>query len=123
MPSLKEFIEIEQRDALGITARIELRRAPWAFEGHFPAKALLPGVIQLAWVRELCSLWLDEPCTLQGVPQMKFVKPVIPEDTLRLTLSRAEPNARKIAFTYDILLDAQALAASHGKVELAPHAL
>ena len=62
--------------------------------GHFPGSPIMPGVLQIECAAQLCSLVVENEGTdentvyvLLKVDQFKFVKPVIPGDTLDITVT------------------------------------
>ena len=64
------------------------------FAGHFPGAPVMPGVLQIECAAQLCSLVVENEGTdesiiyvLLKVDQFKFVKPVIPGDTLDITVT------------------------------------
>lgn len=67
---------------------------PW-FTGHFPDAPIMPGVLLIESAAQLCSLVTESEGTdentvrvLLKVDQFKFVKPVIPGDTLTITVKK-----------------------------------
>lgn len=64
------------------------------FMGHFPGAPVMPGVLQIECAAQLCSLVVENEGTdentiyvLLKVDSFKFVKPVIPGDTLDITVN------------------------------------
>lgn len=64
------------------------------FMGHFPGAPVMPGVLQIECAAQLCSLVVENEGTdentiyvLLKVDGFKFVKPVIPGDTLDITVT------------------------------------
>ncbi len=106
------------------TVRFALAERPGVFAGHFPTQAVLPGVVQVRWVREVLRAWEGrrssaqglEPLTLSAITQMKFVKPVMPEDTVELVLTRGKTSPTVIEFHYYALRGGERLLTAQGKV-------
>lgn len=87
---MREICEVENsRIATETTfsVRLELPEDLVWFKGHFPKKALLPGVVQLRWVLHFASLWLGK-VALREIVTMKFVRPVLPLESLQLRLTK-----------------------------------
>ena len=62
------------------------------FVGHFPNRPILPGVFQLEIVR-MAAEWLEHRTfAIQEIAKAKFQRPILPGETLKLSLklSRAE---------------------------------
>lgn len=72
------------------------------FRGHFKKQPLLPGVIQLLWAQKLATQYLfTKEHSLIGVPTVKFMKPLIPSDKIRLCLTLQCLNDKKtVKFEY-----------------------
>ena len=70
-------------DAIEQELRVPERLDCWP--GHFPVRALLPGVLQLGWVVKLAERWLG-PARLVGVEGLKFKHPIGPGQRLTLRL-------------------------------------
>lgn len=122
MPSF----EVLHRDALMCQVRFSLSEASWAFEGHFPLQPVLPGVVQVLWVRKLLHYWFaslntegtPQPISIRSIPQMKFTKPLFPEDTVQLILTRSTPEDETLLFRYERVLPEGNECVSQGKVKL-----
>jgi 3-hydroxyacyl-[acyl-carrier-protein] dehydratase len=79
------------------------------FMGHFPGAPIMPGVLQIECAAQLCSLVVENDGTdentiyvLLKVDNFKFVKPVIPGDTLDITVTKTR--ATGILTSFDALL-------------------
>lgn len=60
------------------------------FAGHFPARPLLPGVFQLEITRFAAESMLNSPLLVREVVKAKFLRPIIPEETVRVELKLTE---------------------------------
>ncbi len=60
------------------------------FAGHFPTRPLLPGVFQLEIARIAAELTLKQSLTVREITKAKFLRPIIPDETLRVELKLAE---------------------------------
>lgn len=60
------------------------------FAGHFPTRPLLPGVFQLEMARFAGELLLNCPLTVREVTKAKFLRPIIPVETVRVELKLIE---------------------------------
>jgi len=56
------------------------------FAGHFPQRPILPGVFQLEIVRMAAEWVQNRPFAVQEIARAKFQRPVIPGETLKLTM-------------------------------------
>jgi len=52
------------------------------FQGHFPAKKVLPGVCQIQCVLALLGRWQDTDARLREITNVKYVLPVFPGDVV-----------------------------------------
>ena len=77
------------------------------FMGHFPDAPIMPGVLIIESCAQLCSLVIDDGgksreegrlYVLLKVDGFKFVKPVIPGDTLDITVTATRINKVLAAF-------------------------
>jgi 3-hydroxyacyl-[acyl-carrier-protein] dehydratase len=60
------------------------------FAGHFPNRPLLPGVFQLEMVRAAAEWALDCTFAVREISKAKFMRPILPEELVRLKLKLAE---------------------------------
>jgi 3-hydroxymyristoyl/3-hydroxydecanoyl-(acyl carrier protein) dehydratase len=57
-----------------------------ALAGHFPGNPIVPGVVLLDEVVSAAEHWLGAGLTVRGLPQAKFLAPLLPEETARIDL-------------------------------------
>lgn len=55
--------------------------------GHFPGDPIVPGVVILEEVVQVLEGWRSN-CRLEGVPAVKFLVPLRPEEVFTIRLSR-----------------------------------
>ena len=68
------------------------------FEGHFPEFPLLPGVVQINWVMQLVdSSKLSGPFV--GMRRLKFMRPILGDTEVNLSIKYLEQNKR-LSFKY-----------------------
>ena len=60
------------------------------FAGHFPGRPLLPGVFQLEMARAAAEWALGCPLRLREVCRAKFLRPIVPDEVVRLELKCSE---------------------------------
>ena len=60
------------------------------FAGHFPTRPVLPGVFQLEMARLAAETVLQCPLALREITKAKFLRPIIPAETVRVELKLAE---------------------------------
>ena len=81
--------------------------------GHFPGNPIVPGVVLLDRVQQAASSWLGYAVKLRGIPQTKFVQPLLPEQNAHIQLRLTGTELR-----FSILRDESTLAT--GVMTLAP---
>ncbi len=119
---MRELCEVENsRIATDSTFSVALELPEdlvW-FEGHFPKKALLPGVVQLRWVLHYASLWLGR-VTLREIVTMKFVRPVLPLEALQLRLTKGatKDGLLTLQFEYVVTNASEATTVSLGRLKV-----
>jgi 3-hydroxymyristoyl/3-hydroxydecanoyl-(acyl carrier protein) dehydratase len=83
--------------------RVELRlaipRDLVYFRGHFPAFAVLPGVVQVHWVMNYGRCYFNLGDISAGAVLIKFRRLILPGDQLSLTLAY-QPIRNQIDFSY-----------------------
>ena len=62
------------------------------YRGHFPGNPILPGIVQLSFIRRLAERRLGRPLRLAGVRRIKYLRLITPDMpvTLALTLEPGE---------------------------------
>jgi 3-hydroxymyristoyl/3-hydroxydecanoyl-(acyl carrier protein) dehydratase len=60
------------------------------FAGHFPTRPILPGVFQLEMARMAVEWVFDCPLVVREISKSKFLRPILPEETIRLELKLSE---------------------------------
>ena len=83
------------------------------FVGHFPDTPIMPGVMLIESAAQLCSLVIapddaasdDKLYVLLKVKDFKFLKPVIPGDTLNITVKCIMATAAAYEFSAVITVD------------------
>lgn len=88
------------------------------FVGHFPETPIMPGVLLIESAAQLCSLVIapedaaaDEKLyVLLKVKDFKFLKPVIPGDTLNISVKCTMSSAAAYEFSAEISVDGAAKA-------------
>lgn len=83
------------------------------FVGHFPETPIMPGVLLIESAAQLCSLVIapddaaaDEKLyVLLKVKDFKFLKPVIPGDTLNISVKCTMSSAAAYEFSAEISVD------------------
>jgi 3-hydroxyacyl-[acyl-carrier-protein] dehydratase len=60
------------------------------FAGHFPGHPLLPGIFQIEMTRGLAEAVLGGKLVVRVVTKAKFLRPIIPGETVRVELKSTE---------------------------------
>ena len=82
--SLQYVVESRTATTANVVMTVSAR-CPY-FEGHFPDFALLPGVAQIELTIRLGRKFFKMPETFTGLKNLKFTKPVRPNDTVLVEL-------------------------------------
>lgn len=69
------------------------------FHGHFPTFAILPGVVQIAWVMGYAQRYFPLEKAFARTLRIKFRRPILPGANLSLTLDY-QPLRNQLEFTY-----------------------
>jgi len=60
------------------------------FAGHFPGHPLLPGIFQIELARFAGERLLGGELEILEIPKAKFLRPILPEEIIRLSLKLTE---------------------------------
>lgn len=85
------------------------------FQGHFPERAILPGVAQIDWVLFYAQTKLGVDFHFQGMDMVKFQRPLFPNEIVELTISW-QLESLKINFEYTC----EGASVSKGRISLCP---
>lgn len=84
------------------------------FMGHFPDAPIMPGVLIIEALAQLCSVTIESEGTddskiyvLLKCDEFKFIKPVLPGDTLTLEVSKDGGGAGLVKFSCTASVDGQ----------------
>ncbi len=79
------------------------------FVGHFPDAPIMPGVLIVEACAQLCSITLAEECTdddklyvLLKIDTFKFIKPIIPGDTLIISVNKTRGGGQIVCFDAEV---------------------
>ena len=112
---MPDDIQMLEQNDLGYTVEFNVPPDLFYFNGHFPVKQLLPGVVQVGWVEELTRRYLDPQLALKAISQLKFTAPVMPGDRLQIQ-ALLSADHHKLDFTYLLKLKGQLIQASKGRL-------
>ena len=56
------------------------------FAGHFPTRPLVPGVFLIEMTRLAAETVLAGSCTIREITKAKFLRPIVPAETVRVEL-------------------------------------
>lgn len=63
------------------------------FTGHFPQRPVLPGIFQIEMARQAAEITAGQTLHLHTLVKAKFLRPILPEEVIRLALKCSEKNA------------------------------
>lgn len=104
-PRTPAMTDMQHRESLRIGADHP------ALPGHFPGSPVVPGVVLLDCVAAALQRWRGQH--VGGFPQVKFLRPLLPDETAELALS---DDGKSIRFSIAL---GSAMIAS-GSIEAAP---
>ena len=67
--------------------------------GHFPGRPIVPGVLLLEHVLDAARRWRGPGSRLAGLPAVKFLSPLLPEERFDILL---EEDGARIRFTCSV---------------------
>jgi acyl-CoA synthetase (AMP-forming)/AMP-acid ligase II/3-hydroxymyristoyl/3-hydroxydecanoyl-(acyl carrier protein) dehydratase len=109
--------QVLSQHAEGDELRLQLLIPPdlFYFEGHFPERPILPGVVQIGWALHFGKLHLGADLPFKALEAIKFQSFVVPSQTVELQLSWSAQK-HKLTFSYQSGKGAH----SSGRIVLAP---
>jgi 3-hydroxymyristoyl/3-hydroxydecanoyl-(acyl carrier protein) dehydratase len=116
---ISESLQIGERElSVDLYLDAELK---W-FRGHFEEQSVLPGVIQLEWAQYYAQKLLTEGFVIEQVPQLKFMRPLLPGEKVRLHLLVDDKTREKpmVRFSYQVCGGEEERLATQGKILLCP---
>ncbi|MBO4674775.1 MAG: hypothetical protein J5601_01635 [Elusimicrobiaceae bacterium] len=63
-----------------------------AFKGHFPGNPLLPAVVQISFCVDALNRLKNRPLELTQVLRAKFINPILPQTTIRVSIQPKAEN-------------------------------
>ena len=90
------------------------------FQGHFPGKTVMPGVLQMEALAQAVGLLMLEPGKIplfMSIDKCKFRKPVVPGDQLRLEVEKLSVRRNIIVAKGKCLVDGAVV--SEGELKFA----
>jgi len=82
-------MNIGEKTATRLCARVDMRDNRDCFSGHFPGVPIFSGVMQLHWVVLLAKQHWYPQGKFSGVSRIKFQCPILPDDVLDIELTNA----------------------------------
>jgi 3-hydroxyacyl-[acyl-carrier-protein] dehydratase len=90
---IKDFYTIDScsysQDNNNISANITINPNHDVYKGHFPGQPVVPGVIQLQILRELCEKEFNKPLSITGSSVIKYINMIIPDKNPKLAIDIA----------------------------------
>jgi len=80
-----EILEINQTDK-ELSAKVKLNPEHNVYNGHFPEQAVVPGVMQLQFIKEILENQSGASLLLNRVIQVKYLAPITPDITSVLNI-------------------------------------
>src|SRR5213593_2822301 len=116
--SFLDSIEIESNRAHG---KKWLDPASPFFADHFPGRPLMPGVLLIECAAQAAgALWKQEQAFLANVQQFRFLKPVLPGQTVEVEVA-LEKDFGALA-QFDVILSVAQEAVAQGKLTMSRNA-
>jgi acyl-CoA synthetase (AMP-forming)/AMP-acid ligase II/3-hydroxymyristoyl/3-hydroxydecanoyl-(acyl carrier protein) dehydratase len=101
VPSPPMTITVIEHSAECRVLSIHFPESSSLFDGHFPGLPILPGVVQFDIAARQCSEWY--PLTaFRRIDKLKFQEPIVPGDTVTLTLQNTGNGQAQFHYTLDI---------------------
>ncbi|SMD32174.1 3-hydroxyacyl-[acyl-carrier-protein] dehydratase [Reichenbachiella faecimaris] len=87
--NFEQLVQLQETNsnASGYTFEVIINREHAIFKGHFPERAILPGVAMVEIFRRATELATGKKLRMKSSKSLKFLKMVEPSQTTRLNLS------------------------------------
>ena len=89
--------DIRETDGV-ITAQVEVPADSVWFDGHFPEKAILPGVAQLAMVEQILCKARSRNLRVAGVRRVRFKQAFMPAERITVEITPMENKTMTCGF-------------------------
>ena len=96
---------MSRADGSGHVAELRVAATHPCLAGHFPGNPVVPGVLILDAIVGALEGWTGSPVRLLGIPQVKFLQPLLPGQAATIELARDGSRVR-----FRVLRDAQVIA-------------
>ncbi len=87
---IKDFYTIDScsynKSNNNISANISINPDHDVYQGHFPGQPVVPGVIQLQILREICEKEFNKTLNITGSSVIKYINMIIPDKNPKLTI-------------------------------------
>jgi 3-hydroxymyristoyl/3-hydroxydecanoyl-(acyl carrier protein) dehydratase len=70
------------------------------FAGHFPGNPIMPGVLVLGFLKSLLAEHLVKPVQIAYIKRQKFMRPVLPGNTLKISINTLQIDGEFIDVNY-----------------------
>jgi len=80
---MKKVYTINSIDSVSDTklhAQVSIDKGHNVFEGHFPEKSVLPGVIELEIIKAVVSQFFNQDYRLQSIKNAKYLGMILPDE-------------------------------------------
>ena len=69
------------------------------FEGHFPAMAILPGMVAVFWTEEYLRIYFAPNAAIKSVDNVRFMHPIFPDSVVELDIA-ISPETKTLHFKF-----------------------
>jgi beta-hydroxyacyl-ACP dehydratase FabZ len=109
---IDRVVEIEPGKSIAALKNVTINES--FFQGHFPGKPIMPGVLQIEALAQAGGVLVyksvqtdDNIVYFMSIDKVKFRKPVVPGDQLRLEVSFTQARGKVYRFKGQALVDGQ----------------
>jgi 3-hydroxymyristoyl/3-hydroxydecanoyl-(acyl carrier protein) dehydratase len=97
--TLPELLGVQHHTPREVRVRLRLPAELSYFQGHFPAAAILPAVVQIDWAMRYSRELLGLAGNFRGMDRLKFSRVLMPRDEPELRLE-LQPEKQRVEFSY-----------------------